>query len=61
MVADRFVFTIPRRDVEAAQEALERYCCVDTLAMFYVLDYWAWRLAEGGGIGSDASPDPLMP
>ena len=55
MVADRFVFTIPRR------EALERYCCVDTLAMFYVLDYWAWRLAEGGGIGSDASPDPLMP
>ena len=31
----------------AAREALERYCRVDTLAMFYVLDYWAWRLAGG--------------
>ena len=45
----------------AAQAALERYCRVDTLAMFYVLDYWAWRLTDGEMIGSDASPKPLMP
>jgi len=38
----------------AAREALERYCRVDTLAMFYVLDYWAWRLAGGRETGTTA-------
>jgi hypothetical protein len=40
---------------QVARAALERYCRVDTLAMFYVLDYWAWRLAELGEAGRAAS------
>jgi hypothetical protein len=31
---------------EAACKALLRYCYVDTLAMCFILEYWAWRLAE---------------
>ena len=37
----------------AAAEQLLRYCEVDTIAMAYVWDYWAWRLSSiclaGGG------------
>jgi hypothetical protein len=30
----------------AAAEQLLRYCEVDTIAMAYVWDYWAWRLVQ---------------
>jgi hypothetical protein len=45
----------------AAREALERYCRVDTLAMFYVLDYWEWRLAGGRDTGTTAAQGGITP
>ena len=39
-------------------ESLARYCWVDTLAMFFVFDYWTWRLAEGSG--ADPSENTIV-